>query len=149
MYGFAKVLLMIGDSHEVIGNSFRDTFPVYLGHPDILSGKHDGRLRERWGYTFSYFFALFTAYVTVIELHGTETMKEEVLARLIRYPTCCELRREYSHHHCSRDPSVAFTSGQWMTEVSLLQKSRGLLPDALKFSVPVDQMYPEPRPRLG
>lgn len=38
----------------------------------------------------------------VIELLGSKAMKEQVLPRLI-----------------SRDPSYAFTAGQWMTEVNM------------------------------
>ncbi|KAG6909136.1 hypothetical protein DXG01_001888 [Tephrocybe rancida] len=66
-YGFAKVVLMVGDSHEVF-------CPLSMT---------DGSAR-------------------VIELLGSEEMKEmkeKILPRLI-----------------SRDPDVAFTSGQWMTE---------------------------------
>ncbi|RDB17827.1 Acyl-CoA dehydrogenase family member 11 [Hypsizygus marmoreus] len=63
-YGFAKMMLMVGDSHEVF-------CPLSMT---------DGTAR-------------------VIELIGNKEMKEKILPRLI-----------------SRDPSFAFTSGQWMTE---------------------------------
>ncbi|KAG5648418.1 hypothetical protein DXG03_004992 [Asterophora parasitica] len=63
-YGFAKVLLMVGDAHVVF-------CPLSMT---------DGTAR-------------------VIELLGSQEMKEKLLPRLI-----------------SRDPAVAFTSGQWMTE---------------------------------
>ncbi|KAF9463049.1 hypothetical protein BDZ94DRAFT_649315 [Collybia nuda] len=63
-YGFAKMMLMVGDSHEVF-------CPLSMT---------DGTAR-------------------VIELIGSTQMKEQILPRLI-----------------SRDPSFAFTSGQWMTE---------------------------------
>ncbi|KAF5369463.1 hypothetical protein D9758_002733 [Tetrapyrgos nigripes] len=64
IYGFAKALLMVGDSHEVF-------CPLSMT---------DGTAR-------------------VIELMGTYGQKKHVFRRLI-----------------SRDPSFAFTSGQWMTE---------------------------------
>ncbi|KAG6830717.1 hypothetical protein H0H87_007304 [Tephrocybe sp. NHM501043] len=63
-YGFAKMMLMVGDSHEVF-------CPLSMT---------DGSAR-------------------VIELLGSKEMKEKILPRLI-----------------SRDPTFAFTSGQWMTE---------------------------------
>ncbi|KAG5634790.1 hypothetical protein H0H81_000788 [Sphagnurus paluster] len=63
-YGFAKMILMVGDSHEVF-------CPLSMT---------DGTAR-------------------VIELLGSDEMKKEILPRLI-----------------SRDPTFAFTSGQWMTE---------------------------------
>ncbi|GLB38330.1 putative acyl-CoA dehydrogenase, C-terminal domain [Lyophyllum shimeji] len=63
-YGFAKMLLMVGDVHVVF-------CPLSMT---------DGTAR-------------------VIELMGSAEMKEKILPRLI-----------------SRDPDVAFTSGQWMTE---------------------------------
>ncbi|KAG6820724.1 hypothetical protein H0H93_012777 [Arthromyces matolae] len=61
LYGFAKVLLMVGDSHEIF-------CPLSMT---------DGSAR-------------------VIELLGSVEMKNKILPR--------------------RDPTVAFTSGQWMTE---------------------------------
>ncbi|TFK64633.1 hypothetical protein BDN72DRAFT_825377 [Pluteus cervinus] len=64
VYGFAKVLLMVGDSHEVF-------CPLSMT---------DGTAR-------------------VLELLGSDEMKKEFLPRLT-----------------SRDPSYAFTAGQWMTE---------------------------------
>ncbi|KAF8627499.1 hypothetical protein AX17_006310 [Amanita inopinata Kibby_2008] len=64
LHGFAKVLMMVGDTHGVF-------CPLSMT---------DGAAR-------------------VIELMGTPAMKEEILPRLT-----------------SRDPAVAFTSGQWMTE---------------------------------
>ncbi|KAF5382435.1 hypothetical protein D9615_002858 [Tricholomella constricta] len=63
-YGFAKMMIIVGDSHEVF-------CPLSMT---------DGTAR-------------------VIELIGSAEMKEKILPRLI-----------------SRDPAVAFTSGQWMTE---------------------------------
>ncbi|KIM43215.1 hypothetical protein M413DRAFT_444026 [Hebeloma cylindrosporum] len=63
-YGFAKMILMVGDSNEIF-------CPMSMT---------DGSAR-------------------VIELLGSPEMKEEILPRLI-----------------SRDPALAFTSGQWMTE---------------------------------
>ncbi|EDR13367.1 uncharacterized protein LACBIDRAFT_292578 [Laccaria bicolor S238N-H82] len=64
VYGFAKMMMMVGDTHEVF-------CPLSMT---------DGSAR-------------------VIELIGTPEMKKKILPRLI-----------------SRDPSFAFTSGQWMTE---------------------------------
>ncbi|KAH6912831.1 acyl-CoA dehydrogenase domain-containing protein [Coprinopsis sp. MPI-PUGE-AT-0042] len=64
IYGFAKVLLLVGDTQEVF-------CPISMT---------DGTAR-------------------IIEILGNEELKREVLPRLI-----------------SRDPEVAFTAGQWMTE---------------------------------
>ncbi|GJJ08036.1 hypothetical protein Clacol_002243 [Clathrus columnatus] len=64
IYGFTKVLLFAGDSHEVL-------CPMAMT---------DGVAR-------------------VLELSGTEQMKREIRSRLI-----------------SRDSSLAFTAGQWMSE---------------------------------
>ncbi|KAF8158133.1 acyl-CoA dehydrogenase/oxidase [Crassisporium funariophilum] len=64
VYGFAKILLMVGDTSEVF-------CPMSMT---------DGTAR-------------------VIELLGSPEMKKDILPRLT-----------------SRDPSFAFTSGQWMTE---------------------------------
>ncbi|KAJ3500211.1 hypothetical protein NLJ89_g9894 [Agrocybe chaxingu] len=64
VYGFSKMLLMVGDSNEIF-------CPISMS---------DGTAR-------------------VIELFGSEEMKRDVFPRLV-----------------SRDPKIAFTSGQWMTE---------------------------------
>ncbi|KAJ3570101.1 hypothetical protein NP233_g4628 [Leucocoprinus birnbaumii] len=64
IYGFAKVILMVGDSHEVF-------CPLSMT---------DGTAR-------------------IIELIGNEQTKKDILPRLV-----------------SRDPTTAFTAGQWMTE---------------------------------
>lgn len=66
---------------------------------------------------------MFTSYrsvpfdITVIELTGTPAMKSDVFPRLIRYVSPSDTNILIDTDH-SRDPSVAFTAGQWMTEVS-------------------------------
>ena len=52
---------------------------------------------------------------SVLELFGSPAFKRDIF--LIRYVTLV-LSYLSLHHHRSRDPNVAFTSGQWMTEVS-------------------------------
>ena len=54
----------------------------------------------------------------VLELIGTPKMKKEVFARLVRYLASFYRKPNPSADiYASRDPSYAFTAGQWMTEV--------------------------------
>lgn len=60
-------------------------------------------------------------FVQVMELLGTPALQKEVYPRLIRY-TSFDSGIYFlppTHKPCSsRDPQIAFTAGQWMTEAS-------------------------------
>jgi hypothetical protein len=52
VYGFAKVLLMTGDSHEVTQNLARAHSSTDFVPSGLLSDRHDGWMRERCFLTF-------------------------------------------------------------------------------------------------
>ncbi|KAG5338060.1 hypothetical protein C0989_008265 [Termitomyces sp. Mn162] len=81
-YGFAKMVIMVGDSHEVW---------IRLEYIGYVADHRRGKIFCPLSMT--------DGSARVIELLGSKEMKEEILPRLI-----------------SRDPTFAFTSGQWMTE---------------------------------
>ena len=55
----------------------------------------------------------------VLETIGTPAAREDIYSRLIRYVTMKVPILESPNRciFCSRDPAVAFTAVQWMTEV--------------------------------